>query len=215
MSGQLSFVPSSLPPGLYQQAGGNPSSNQGSIRSHTTGNSGSFSPLSSTFSQSRGHIQTHNTGQQMLQPEHTGFSSQNKPAAPRLPVRPNPAFGTGAFGSPPGSSHMQRWDVTAAEKANSDRYFENLDPQRRGFIEGDVAVPFMLESKLPGEDLAQVWCVIPRLFSLALRVTSIHSGTSLISTVMAASLGMGLLSQCTSSKRYSLELTFPPPSHLR
>jgi hypothetical protein len=69
-----------------------------------------------------------------LQPEHTGFqvSSRNKPAGPRLPVRPNPAFGTGAFGSPPGSSHMQRWDVTATEKADSDRYFENLDPQTQG-----------------------------------------------------------------------------------
>jgi hypothetical protein len=110
---------------------------------------------------------------------------------------------------------MQRWDVTATEKAFSDRYFENLDPQRRGFIEDDVAVPFMLESKLPGEDLAQVWYVIPRLFSLALRVISIHSGTSMISTAMAASLEMGLLSHCTSSKRNSLELTFPPPSHLR
>ena len=97
----------------------------------------------------------------MLQSEHTGFSSQIKPAAPRLPIRPS---GTGAFGSPPGTSHTQRWDVSAAEKANADRYFDNLDPQRRGFIEGDVAVPFMLESKLPGDDLAQVWYVSFPLF---------------------------------------------------
>jgi epidermal growth factor receptor substrate 15 len=166
MSGKLSFVPSSLPPGLYQQAGGTSSSNQGSIRSHATGNSGSFSPLSNSFPQNR--VQTQYSDQsQILQPDLTGFSAQNKPAAPRLPMRPNPAtFGAGAFGSSPGSAPAPRWDVTAAEKANADRYFDNLDPQRRAFIEGDVAVPFMLESKLPEEELAQVWYVL-HIYSLS------------------------------------------------
>lgn len=159
MSGQLSFIPSSLPPGLYQQAGGNPSSNQGSVRSHTSGNSGSFSPMSGAFPQNRGNVHPQNTGQSPLfQPEHIGFSAaQSRP--PVLPARP----GVSGFSSPPfvpqQNGHAAHWDVTSAEKANADSFFDELDPQRRGYIEGDVAVPFMLKSNLPGEDLAQVWYV--------------------------------------------------------
>jgi hypothetical protein len=48
-------------------------------------------------------------------------------------------------------------NVTPAEKANADKYFEILDTHRRGYIEADVAVPFMLKSKLPQEVLAVVW----------------------------------------------------------
>ncbi|RDB21022.1 Epidermal growth factor receptor substrate 15-like 1 [Hypsizygus marmoreus] len=158
MSGQLSFVPSTLPPGLYQQAGGLPS-NQGSVRSHMSGNSnsGSFSPLSGTFPQNRSAIQPQYTGQtQLLQPDHTGYSAApSRP--PVLPARP-PVLGVN---SPPfvpqRNGKVPAWDVTPTEKANADRFFDDLDPQRRGYIEGDVAVPFMLKSNLPGEDLARVW----------------------------------------------------------
>ena len=47
------------------------------------------------------------------------------------------------------------------EKAASDRFFDTLDTLQRGYIEGEVAVPFMLQSKLPEEILAQVWRVQP------------------------------------------------------
>jgi epidermal growth factor receptor substrate 15 len=154
MSGQIAVLPQHLPPGLYTQAGGNA---QGSITSHATGTSGSFSPMQSTFSHSRS-IPAQYTGQShALQPDATGgfsspFSPQRPAVPPHLPARPNPShIGSGAFGSPP------QWDITPAEKAKSDRFFDNLDPQHRGFIEGDVAVPFMLESNLPGEVLATIW----------------------------------------------------------
>lgn len=97
----------------------------------------------------------------MLQPQGTGMAAQKKapPAAPTLPARKttNPsAIGNSAFGVP-GSQAASQWDVTATEKASSDGFFDTLDTTKVGFIEGDVAVPFMLESKLPGEVLAQVW----------------------------------------------------------
>ncbi|KAF9459355.1 hypothetical protein BDZ94DRAFT_1268459 [Collybia nuda] len=158
MSGQLSFIPTSLPPGLYQQAGGNPSSNHGSVRSHMTGQSGSFSPMAAVFpqSQNRGNVQPQYTGQAQLQSEYTGFSN-TQPKPPVLPARP----ATSGLNSSPFTAqrngHVPQWDVTPAEKANSDRFFDDLDTQQRGFIEGEVAVPFMLKSNLPGEVLAQVW----------------------------------------------------------
>ena len=58
--------------------------------------------------------------------------------------------------SPPVQS-APAWDVTPAEQANSDQWFEDLDAEKKGFIEGGVAVPFMLQSGLPGEVLAAVW----------------------------------------------------------
>ncbi|KAG6820783.1 hypothetical protein H0H93_011548 [Arthromyces matolae] len=156
MSSQLTFVPTTLPPGLYQQAAGNLASAQGAVRSHMTGTSGSFSPLSGVFSQSRSTIQPQHTGQsQLLQPNHTGLPApSNPPALPSRPVVPsNPT-------SPP-SVHLHnglaQWDVTPEDKASADRFFDDLDTSRRGYIEGDVAVPFLLKSNLLGEDLAHIW----------------------------------------------------------
>jgi epidermal growth factor receptor substrate 15 len=134
MTKKITFIPTSLPPGLYQQAGG--STNASSVRSHMTGGSASFSPIGSSFP-------PQHTGQ-MLQPEYTGsFTAPNLPARPNAPTESN--------------GHVAEWDVTPAEKAASDRHFDTLDTQRKGFIEGEIAVPFMLKSQLPGEILAQVW----------------------------------------------------------
>lgn len=56
-------------------------------------------------------------------------------------------------------SHTDHWDVRSADKENADRLFESLDPKRQGYIESDVAVAFMFETKLPFKDLAHVWYV--------------------------------------------------------
>ncbi|KAJ7712718.1 hypothetical protein B0H16DRAFT_1479163 [Mycena metata] len=159
MTGQLQSIPSALPPGFYQQVAGGAA---GSIRCQATG--GSFSPLASSFSQTqtRSNIQPQYTGasQHLLQPQATGPWFAKPPVPPHLPARPSQsapgsspsAIGTGAFGAP-----QLPWDVTPAEKASADRWFDSLDTQKRGFIQDDVAVPFMLESKLSGDDLAQIW----------------------------------------------------------
>ena len=159
MAGQISVIPTSLPPGLYQQAGG---SAPPSVRSHATGTSGSFSPVHSAFPQNR-PIQPQYTGQSHLQPQVTGSAFTVK-AAPPVPARPSPSqVGSGAFGL----NAPLPWDVTPAVKANADRFFDDLDTSHKGFIEGEVAVPFMLQSKLPSEVLAQIWYVCPPLYHIS------------------------------------------------
>lgn len=78
--------------------------------------------------------------------------TQHSPAAP-FGSNPGALLGANVFGG----AASQPWDVTVEEKARFDQFFDSLDTQRRGFIEGDVAVPFMLQSKLSEDVLAQVW----------------------------------------------------------
>lgn len=146
MSNQLSFIPASLPPGLYEQASGV------AVVAHATGSSGH--PASPAMSPSflaavkQLPVQTNFTGQPHLAP--TLPSRRPAPVAQTPTVPPFPGMVPQATGL---------WDVTPVEKASADRFFETLDSHKRGYIEGDVAVPFLLQSKLPEEILAQVWCV--------------------------------------------------------
>ncbi|KAG1842654.1 hypothetical protein DFJ58DRAFT_53648 [Suillus subalutaceus] len=132
MAGQLLSIPTSISPSLYEQAGG--------VSAHATGGSANFS---------RGFppVPRHNA----VQPQLTGQAS---PAPPLPNRRLAPSKLAPTIPPFPG---VTQWDVTAAEKAAADRLFDTLDSQHRGYIEGDVAVPFMLESKLPEDVLAQVW----------------------------------------------------------
>ena len=153
MSGQLSFIPTTLPPGLYEQASG------GAIVSHATGGSGPLS--SSTFAPAR--TATQYTSQSTLQTQTTG----QKGSPPVLPSRrpAAPAHAPNAFGggASPFSTGQPAWDVTPAEKTRADKFFDTLDSQKVDYIEGDVAVPFMLQSNLPEDTLAQVWYVSVRV----------------------------------------------------
>lgn len=90
---------------------------------------------------------------------------------PAVPPRPTPSVASmpSAFGAPAQNKNQPQWDVTPTEKSNSDQFFDTLDTQKRGYIEGDVAVPFMLQSKLPEDVLAQVWYVL-----IFLRATSLY-----------------------------------------
>ena len=49
------------------------------------------------------------------------------------------------------------WAVTPADKARFDGIYSTLDKTNKGFITGEEAVPFLSESKLPEEALAQIW----------------------------------------------------------
>ncbi|KAG2366795.1 hypothetical protein BDR07DRAFT_1449158 [Suillus spraguei] len=133
MAGQLSFIPTSISPSLYEQAGG--------VSVHTTGGSANFSTPGFP------PVPRHNA----VQPQLTGQASPVPPLPNRrlAPSRLAPTV--------PPFPGVAQWDVTAAEKASADRLFDTLDSQHRGYIEGDVAVPFMLLSKLPEDVLAQVW----------------------------------------------------------
>ncbi|KAI0057121.1 hypothetical protein BV25DRAFT_1863870, partial [Artomyces pyxidatus] len=183
MSGALSFVPTTLPPGLYEQASGTDSISAfstSSVKTHATGGSGSFSPgLSGVFPSRPGGsavqpqytgqalqqqftgqpVQQHFTGQalqhqytgQPLQPQSTGAGitpAARQRTAPAVPPFPLPQNATG---------QAPAWDVTPAEKTSADNFFTTLDSRKQGYIEGDIAVPFLLQSKLPEDVLAQVW----------------------------------------------------------
>jgi epidermal growth factor receptor substrate 15 len=155
MDGQLPVIPTTLPPGLYELASDQPLPGD-AFALHTTGNSGFFSPgLSSSFPPNSGPavVQPQLTGKP-LQPQYSGkplphqFTGQG-PARNAPALRPFPAV----FAVQP----QPAWDVTPDEKATADMHFDGLDKQKRGYVESDVVVPFMLESKLPKNDLASIW----------------------------------------------------------
>ena len=149
MSGQLSFVPTSLPPGLYDQASGK----FDAVASHSTGSSLQPSPSTSRFP--AGPLQPQYTGG--LQAQLTG-----RGPAPTIPPRSAAVPGPSTFNPPTpfGAPPAPQWDITPAEKATSDRFFDGLDATKKGSIEADAAVPFMMQSNLPEEVLAQIWCVL-------------------------------------------------------
>ena len=137
MSGSLSFVPTTLPPGLYEQA------SPESVISHSTG--GSFNRVAP---QHTGPIATHSTG------------LGARPPPPAVPPRAQSQFIPPFPGVPQQQVDTRPWDVTPQEKANADKFFDTLDTAKRGYIDGDTAVPFLLQSKLSGDHLAQVWYVL-------------------------------------------------------
>ena len=106
MSGHISFIPTSLPPGLYQQAGGVAPQATGSVATHMTG--GGFPPQPSP-----------QQNQYLIQPNMTGNRVVSTPSLPA--ARPAAAaFGSQAFGT-----------AQPGTKANSDKFFDGLDAARR------------------------------------------------------------------------------------
>ncbi|OCH95293.1 EF-hand protein [Obba rivulosa] len=60
------------------------------------------------------------------------------------------------------SGASEDWVITPAEKTHSDKFFDTLDPFRKGFIEGDSAVAFFAKSKLPDNIMAAIWDLADR-----------------------------------------------------
>lgn len=132
-------LPATLPPGTYEAAsGGRPAPTSPSSLSHQPG-----SP-----------IQRQLTG--TLQPQLTGQSHTAIATPPRSSTM-TPTMAQKATHGLPTSDSTGQWDVTAEAKAASDRFFAQLDTQNKGVIEGDVAVPFMLQSQLDEGTLASIW----------------------------------------------------------
>lgn len=138
-------LPATLPAGTYEQASGGrppPATPSSPIARQNTG------PQSPVRPQYTGGA---------IQPQRTGQGAPLQPQAtpPRQGFVGGPAFaGVSAFGQ---NRSSQPWDVTPEAKSTSDRFFAQLDQQNRGVIEGDVAVPFMLQSQLDEGTLAIIW----------------------------------------------------------
>lgn len=164
MRGQISKdnLPTSLPHGLYEQASGgrprpqSPAPTSPIARQMTGGGAASPGPMGRQM-----------TGSGLMQPQLTGQSAaagglgslgRGATGSPARQFSNPPATSAGsAFGQSRSVAPPAPWDVQPAEKNASDGFFDTLDPARRGFIEGDVAVPFMLQSGLDESTLAQVW----------------------------------------------------------
>nr|ODN87640.1 hypothetical protein L203_03421 [Cryptococcus depauperatus CBS 7841] len=126
-------LPAILPPGLYQVASGGRTGPTSPIAAQNTG---AGSPIRPQYTGSIGPLQA----------QGTGGSSRGTPVLP-----------TRQFTGASLSNQHQPWDVTPQAKASSDQFFSQLDPQGKGVIEGDVAVPFMLQSQLDEGVLANIW----------------------------------------------------------
>ena len=49
------------------------------------------------------------------------------------------------------------WAITPADKTRYDGFFDSLDTERAGYVDGSVVVPFFLQSGLDESTLAHVW----------------------------------------------------------
>lgn len=148
MNGSLTTIPASLPAGVYEKAAsggaGVPSSPVGShLGAQHTGGSAGF------------------VSRQM-----TGSNQFAMPSSPmRSNIRsPPPATANSSALQPqqtgssfPGTPVASSWAVSAADKAKSDRFFDGLDQDRKGVLEGQAAVPFFVQSGLSEATLAHIW----------------------------------------------------------
>ncbi|KAI0781214.1 hypothetical protein BD413DRAFT_620813 [Trametes elegans] len=87
--------------------------------------------------------------------------TSNSPASPFATAPPTP-FPTSPF--PGSSSYMPApattpsdWNITPEERARYDRFFDQLDTSRKGYLLSDVAVPFFSRAKLSNEVMATIW----------------------------------------------------------
>ncbi|KAL7414092.1 hypothetical protein BDY24DRAFT_414779 [Mrakia frigida] len=182
MSQKITTLPQTLPPGLYETASEGRSLPVSSFNqdlrslSHSpapisapstpiprqvTGQQQPMSPVSRNVTGGGGFPQSQPSHQMLPNVTGGSFSNQNQNqnnsssfASPT--TRQQSGFAS-AFTPAPAPQAQVPWDVTAAEKTASDKFFDELDTFGRGILDGDVAVPFMLQSKLPEVDLASIW----------------------------------------------------------
>lgn len=72
-------------------------------------------------------------------------------------------FGAPTVSSPQAASPAQSgvaWAINPQEKAQFDRLFTQVDTEHRGHITGEQAATFFSNSKLPEDDLAQIWDLV-------------------------------------------------------
>ncbi|RXK38705.1 hypothetical protein M231_04015 [Tremella mesenterica] len=147
-------LPATLPPGTYEIASGGrppppPPTESPLARQHT----GTASPIRPQYTGQGAILQPQRTGQSaVLTPPHQAPVRQFS-GAPAVSALGNSAF------APVRQMTAQQpaWDVTPEAKANSDRFFAQLDSQNKGVIDGDIAVPFMIQSQLDEGTLATIW----------------------------------------------------------
>lgn len=176
----IPVLPPSIPAFLWEQAGGRPPS----VHTHTTGESLPSPKLSGPGSSlagigiprafspqyTGGSGTSHQPGSTAAS-QFTGISAQptSSRILPSAPTRPRSNFSIAPqpTGQPFPLARVPQqlpWDITAEEMAKSDGFFESLDTGSTGYIDGDAAGSFMLNSGLSEDILAKVWYVFHFIF---------------------------------------------------
>ncbi|MCJ1474984.1 hypothetical protein MMC13_003644 [Lambiella insularis] len=128
--GALRALPQTLPPGLYEAAARRGAPSRPVSGSRQTSEAPPISAVSRQFS---GAI-----------PQRT--SSPLTRAPYDSPTQP------------PGSQTTPgAWTITPQEKTRFDGIFSKVDVENRGYVTGEQAVGFFSNSRLPEDDLAQIW----------------------------------------------------------
>ncbi|MCO5562921.1 hypothetical protein L7F22_016557 [Adiantum nelumboides] len=158
MNGSLSSIPTTLPAGLYEKAAGSglsglpPSS---PLAAQNTGGS-----ASGGLGGPGGYISRQMTGQGGSQFGAPGSPSPSTIRSPPPSLQPQ-RTGTALFNTPstirPNLTGNANWSVSPADKTKADQFFDGLDQDRKGVLEGQAAVPFFMQSGLDEATLAHVW----------------------------------------------------------
>ena len=134
-SGALRVLPQILPSGLYEAAARRGTPPRQSSGSRPTSETPHISAIPRQFSGA-------------------GLQRTSSPLAKQpYTTPPLSAQPTGVVPQPTGLG----WIITQQEKAQYDSIYTTVDTENRGFITGEQAVSFFSNSRLPEDDLAQIW----------------------------------------------------------
>ncbi|KAK7061435.1 hypothetical protein R3P38DRAFT_2829491 [Favolaschia claudopus] len=97
-------------------------------------------------------------------PTPSGLPFSPNVTSPNGFLSPRTSFYDGSLSPISTSSHYREdpfqdpgWNIPSDVRAIADRQFDALDPQKTGFIEKSICFPFLLQSNLPHDEVAQIW----------------------------------------------------------
>ncbi|GAB5589486.1 hypothetical protein Unana1_04386 [Umbelopsis nana] len=139
MDSSISSLPATLPPAVYNSAAGRTTPTSPVTRQFSGERS-----LSPSFMQ-RFPTSSPSLQKQAISPQFTGPPLQSQASLSIASAFPAPA------------ANNVRWDVTDQEKQKFDNFFDKIDSRGTGVVQGNDAVEFFQNSRLPETELAQIW----------------------------------------------------------
>lgn len=145
MNGTITTLPTVLPNGMYESA-----SDHSSVPS---------TPLQPQRTGTDQHIMPSPVPASALAPPPASMPAAAPPRASTLFSGPAPERSTTMPATALSSSGplSDGWAITPADKTRYDGFFDSLDTERAGYVDGSVVVPFFLQSGLDESTLAHVW----------------------------------------------------------
>ena len=145
MNGTITTLPTVLPNGMYESA-----SDHSSVPS---------TPLQPQRTGTDQHIMPSPVPASALAPPSASMPAAAPARASTLFSGPAPERSTTMPATALSSSGplSDGWAITPADKTRYDGFFDSLDTERAGYVDGSVVVPFFLQSGLDESTLAHVW----------------------------------------------------------